>query len=84
MAEIQGALENVSQARTRIGSRMNTIDSQKDGNDAYLLSAQTTLSSVQDLDYAEAVSRLQLQLTGLQAAQQAYLKIQNLSLFNYF
>jgi flagellar hook-associated protein 3 FlgL len=84
LAEIQGALENVSQARTRIGSRMNTIDSQKDGNDAYLLSAQTTLSSVQDLDYADAVSRLQLQLTGLQAAQQTYLKIQGLALFNYF
>jgi flagellar hook-associated protein 3 FlgL len=84
LAEIQGALENVSQARTRIGSRMNTIDSQKDGNDAYLVSAQSTLSSVQDLDYASAVSRLQLQLTGLQAAQQAYLKIQGLTLFNYF
>jgi flagellar hook-associated protein 3 FlgL len=84
LAEIQGALDNVSQARTRIGSRMNTIDSQKDGNDAYLVSAQSTLSSVQDLDYASAVSRLQLQLTGLQAAQQAYLKIQGLTLFNYF
>jgi flagellar hook-associated protein 3 FlgL len=84
LVELQGALENVVQARTRVGSRLNTIDSQKDGNDAYLLSSRTTLSSVQDLDYAEAVSRLQLQLTGLQAAQQAYLKIQGLSLFNYF
>ncbi len=81
---LDAALQHILQVRTRVGSRLNVVESQKDYNDAYLLTAQTTLSGVQDLDYAEAVSRLQLQLTGLQAAQQAYLKIQGLSLFNYF
>jgi len=38
---------------------------------------------VQNLDYAEVISRLNLQLVGLQAAQQAFVKIQNLSLFNF-
>jgi len=44
---------------------------------------QKALSSIEDLDFAEAVSRLNLQLTGLQAAQQSFARIQNLSLFNF-
>jgi len=35
------------------------------------------------LDYAQAASRLNMQMTGLQAAQQSYVKVQGLSLFNY-
>jgi flagellar hook-associated protein 3 FlgL len=35
-----------------------------------------------DVDFAEAVSRLSLQTFLLEAAQQSYAKIQNLSLFN--
>ena len=36
-----------------------------------------------DLDYAEAVSRMNQQLTGLQAAQAAYSRIARLSLFDF-
>jgi flagellar hook-associated protein 3 FlgL len=38
---------------------------------------------VQDLDYAEAISRLNLQLVALQAAQQTYVTTQRLTLFDY-
>jgi flagellar hook-associated protein 3 FlgL len=44
---------------------------------------QKALSEIKDLDYAEAISRLSLQMTGLQAAQQSFAKVQGLSLFNY-
>ena len=46
----------------------------------YTLAA--TLSSLRDLDYAEAISRLNQQAAGLQAAQSAYTRIGQLSLFN--
>ena len=52
-------------------------------NDAFSLQLEQSLSEVQDLDYAEAVSRLNQQLLSLQAAQQAFVKVQGLSLFNY-
>jgi flagellar hook-associated protein 3 FlgL len=48
-----------------------------------ILQSEKTLSGIQDLDYAEAISSLNLQLVGLQASQQAFTRIQNLSLFNY-
>lgn len=83
LTNLQNALQNVLLVRARIGSRLDAADSQKNTNAAFILSAQTTLSTVQDLDYAQAVSKLQLQLTGLQAAQQTYLSVAKLSLFNY-
>ena len=43
---------------------------------------KTVLSSIEDLDYAEAISRMNLELAGLQAAQESFQRIQNLSLFN--
>ena len=44
---------------------------------------ETTTSQLRDLDYAEAVSRMNQQLVGLQAAQASYSKIAQLSLFDY-
>jgi len=48
-----------------------------------VLQYQTTLSSLRDLDYSKALSDLTLQQTTLQAAQQSFVKIQSLSLFNF-
>ena len=83
LTDLDRSLDNVIDIRTRVGSRLNAIDSQKDFNDSFKLQLQETLSNLQDLDYAEAVSRLNLQITGLQAAQQSFIKIQGLSLFNF-
>jgi len=40
------------------------------------------LSHLRDVDYAEAASRLTLQLTALEAAQKTMLRIQGHSLFD--
>jgi flagellar hook-associated protein 3 FlgL len=44
---------------------------------------RVVLRDVRDLDYAEALSRLSQELFGLDAAQQAFARAQNLSLFRY-
>jgi flagellar hook-associated protein 3 FlgL len=62
---------------------MNAIDQQRSINNDGLTSLDTSLTKLKDLDYAEAISRLNAQTTGLQAAQQAYVKVQGLSLFNF-
>ena len=82
IADLDSALTSLSNARASIGARQNELDAIKYLNESFGLDTQKKLSSVQDLDYAEAVSRLNLQLVGLQAAQQAFVRIQNLSLFN--
>jgi flagellar hook-associated protein 3 FlgL len=69
--------------RARIGARLNTADDQASLNSGIGVDLKAQLSKVQDADYATAVSTLNLQMTGLQAAQAAYVKVQGLSLFNY-
>ena len=84
------AVQNLDQAsdrivdvRARIGARLNTADDQANLNSGIGVDLKAQLSKVQDADYSTAVSTLNLQMTGLQAAQAAYVKVQGLSLFNY-
>ena len=70
-------------ARTRIGTRQNAVEQQREINDSSQFSMTTTLSQIEDLDYAEAITQLNLKSVGLQAAQQVYVKVQGLSLFNF-
>lgn len=88
--QINAQLQNLDQAagsfldtRTKIGARMNTLDQQTQIGSDVKLQYDTTLSNLQDLDYASAISKFSQQQSALDAAQQAYVKMQNLSLFNY-
>ena len=80
---IDRALDKFTNVRAGVGGRLNSIDNQKTVNGDLISASQIALSSVQDLDYTEAASRLSRQLLGLQAAQQTFVKLQNLSLFNF-
>lgn len=83
IAAIDVAMQRIDSVRSTIGARLNTLDQQKGLNEGIVLDNRDTLSAIQDLDYAEAISRLNLQSTVLQAAQQAYVRVQGLSLFNH-
>jgi flagellar hook-associated protein 3 FlgL len=83
LANIDQVMDHFSSVRTDVGARMNAVDSQQSTNADFLTASQTALSAVQDLDYTEAATRLNQQLLGLQAAQQTFVKLQNLTLFNY-
>jgi len=83
LRNLDQALGRVLEQRAEVGSRLNRVDSQRSANDAFTLGLQETLSAVRDLDFAEAISRLNLQLVALQAAQQSFVRIQGLSLFNF-
>jgi len=84
------ALQNLDQSlgrlldlRTRIGARLNTIEAQGQIDGERKLLLETTLSQVEDLDYAEAISRFALQQAALEAAQQAYAEMSRMSLFDF-
>jgi flagellar hook-associated protein 3 FlgL len=51
-------------------------------NSDYLFHAETVRSGIEDIDYAEAISKFNVQTLALQAAQQAFTQVQKLSLFN--
>jgi flagellar hook-associated protein 3 FlgL len=83
LANLDQALESVSNQRASVGNRLGHVDSIDSLNQDFKLQLETVLSATQDLDYAEAISSFNLQLTSLQAAQQAYMKTSELSLFRY-
>jgi flagellar hook-associated protein 3 FlgL len=83
LANLDQSIDRLVQMRTEVGSRLTMLDTQDRANDEYQLQLETTRSDIRDLDFAEAVGRLNLQLTGLQAAQQTYTRVQGLSLFNF-
>jgi flagellar hook-associated protein 3 FlgL len=75
--------QGVSEATAQIGSDLNVVDAQKNVLDEVTLRLKTTLSSVQDLDYTEAITRMNRDQLALEAAQSSFAKISKLSLFNY-
>jgi flagellar hook-associated protein 3 FlgL len=76
-------LGHLSSLRASVGSRLKAAEVVADAHAGSKLQIQEALSNVRDLDYAEAATRLAQNITGLQAAQEAFSRLANLSLFNY-
>ena len=83
LTNLDQSTDNILRVRAQVGSRMNEIESLGKLNEDLDLQYQQTLSDLQDLDYARAISDLTRKQTDLQAAQQSFVKISQLSLFNY-
>ena len=76
-------MAHITNVRGTVGNRLAAVDDALAQADALEVQNKAALSDVRDLDYAEAAGRLTLQMTALQAAQQSYVKIQGLSLFDF-
>ncbi len=83
LQELDLALDRTSGVRTEIGIRLNAIESQVDSNGAASLLTEQAISEIEDLDYAEALSRLSQQSAILEASQQSFAITQRLSLFQF-
>jgi len=83
LTNLDQATDNILRVRAQIGSRMAEIESLSSVNEDLDLQYQQTLSQLQDLDYAKAISDLTRRQTDLQAAQQSFVRVSQLSLFNY-
>ncbi|MCQ4261914.1 flagellar hook-associated protein 3 [Stutzerimonas stutzeri] len=73
---------SVDSARGNIGARLNVIESTQTDNEDVTLVNKSVQAELRELDYAEALSRLSFQTIILEAAQQSYVKISGLNLFN--
>jgi flagellar hook-associated protein 3 FlgL len=80
---LDNALNKVLTTRSSLGLRLNEIDALQTAGDDLALQFKQALSQLQDVDYNKALSDLSQQQISLQAAQQSFVKVSNLSLFNY-
>jgi flagellar hook-associated protein 3 FlgL len=83
IGEITQLHQGISLAQADIGSDRNVVDSQSVAIDEQLLRMRSLESDLQDVDYTEAVTRMQKELMSLQAAQSSFAQLSKLSLFNY-
>jgi flagellar hook-associated protein 3 FlgL len=83
LAQIDAGLDVAINLRAEVGSRLSRIDAAEESRDSLDAELSLSLSELQDVDYAEAITRLNQQMVGLQAAQAAYTRMAQLSLFDY-
>ena len=83
LSEVESLSETVALGLARIGSNMNVVDSQRRVMEETSLQLKVVLSGIEDLDYTEAVTKMQKQMLSLEASQASFAQISRLSLFEY-
>lgn len=82
LTNLDHGMVSVDAARGNIGARLNVIETTQTDNEDVTLVNKAVQAELRELDYAEALSRLSFQTIILEAAQQSYVKISGLNLFN--
>jgi len=82
LTNLDHGMISVDSARGNIGARLNVIETTQTDNEDVTLVNKSVQAELRELDYAEALSRLSFQTVILEAAQQSYVKISSLNLFN--
>jgi flagellar hook-associated protein 3 FlgL len=83
LSEVDGMQQGVSDGLAKVGTDLSVVDMQNSVLDQVVLRLKSTRSDVEDLDYTEAVTRMNKDQLALQAAQSSFSKISQLSLFNF-
>ncbi|WP_203300952.1 flagellar hook-associated protein FlgL [Marinobacter sediminum] len=82
LSNLDSAQESIILKQTELGGRMNAVESTKNFLEDSSVYTNQIRSELQDVDYAEAISNLSFQSFVLQAAQQSFAQVSQLSLFD--
>jgi flagellar hook-associated protein 3 FlgL len=83
IADLTQMHNNLTLSQAQNGSDQTVVQSQLDVLSETALRFKSTLSEIEDLDYAEAVTRMNKEMMALEAAMSSFSKISGLSLFDY-
>jgi flagellar hook-associated protein 3 FlgL len=83
LQQISQGLNQVSTVTSNVGSRISLISSVNNSLSSSTTTIQTQISNLSSLDYAAATSQYSQEYVALQAAEQSYADINQLSLFKY-
>lgn len=82
LVNLDNAQESITLKQTELGGRLNAVESTTAFLEDSELYTKEIRSQLQDVDYAEAISNLSFQSFVLQAAQQSFAQVSQLSLFD--
>jgi flagellar hook-associated protein 3 FlgL len=83
IADITQMHNSLTLSQAQNGSDQTVVQSQLDVLDETALRLKSTLSEIEDLDYAEAVTRMNKEMMALEAAMGSFAKVSGLTLFDY-
>ena len=75
--------DNITLTLAQTGSDQSVVQSQLDILDQTTIRLKSTLSEIEDLDYAKAVTQMNKEMLAQQSAMGSFSKISGLSLFDY-
>jgi flagellar hook-associated protein 3 FlgL len=81
--DIDQALDQAQTVQSSVGARLNAITTAQSVGTTQQTQLQQSISTLQSLDYASAITSLDSQNTTLSAAMEAFTQTQGLSLFKY-
>ncbi|TWI02843.1 flagellar hook-associated protein 3 FlgL [Luteimonas cucumeris] len=81
MRDVATAQNRMIDARASGGAQLSALDSAASLREANAITFKDTLSTLRDLNWAEAIGRFEMENTALQAAQMVFMQMQQLSLF---
>ncbi len=83
LQQIDNALNQISTVTTSVGSRISLISSINTSLTSQSTTVTTEVSNIDSLNYASATSQYSQEYLALQAAEESYAQLEQLSLFNY-
>lgn len=81
--QLYQAITNITQVQAKVGGRINRIDSQYEALQTFQLTLKDHKKNLEEVDIVRATADFTQTQTALQFAQQAFAKVQQVSLFNY-
>jgi flagellin-like hook-associated protein FlgL len=83
LGEISALHDGLALSIGKVGSEIQSVETQMEINSDTRLRLQSMLSTEEDLDYAEAITRFNQEMTRLEATQTSFAKVSQLSLFDF-
>ena len=83
LQDLDQGIDNVLTLRATTGAQLRELDTLTTATQARSIQDQDSLSAIMDIDYNKALADFARQQVALQAAQQSFAKVNQLSLFDY-
>jgi flagellar hook-associated protein 3 FlgL len=83
LEQLNSVMNHIYSRRADAGTRLQVLENQQSKHLDVELNISKGKSSIEDLDFAKAISEFEQSKIALQASQQTFSKVQGLSLFNY-
>ncbi len=83
LSQLDSSITSVLNYQSDIGARLNQLERADSANTVLIDTSKEALKHLREIDPVEVATQYNLQLVNLQAAQQSFVRIQSLSVFNF-